>query len=228
MAGGSIKTVLYAASAAPLSDSRLYDAAYSAASDPRRQKTDRYRKARDRRLSLSAELLLRYGLRAAGQDAVTIDLDYNAQGKPFLKNSDVYFNVSHSEEYVICAVAGCEVGCDVEKISTVDLKIAKRFFFREEYDDIAAQTTPAERDELFCRYWTLKESFMKATGLGMKLPLDEFRIVLGQEISVIQSVDERSYSFKEFADIPGYRCALCMAGDCRDAELRIIDLAKAL
>ena len=84
------------------------------------------------------------------------------------------------------------------------------------------------RSDLFFRYWTLKESFLKATGLGMKLPMDEFQIRLGTDIDVIQSVDSRRYTFREYDDLPGCRCALCAAGDCRDTELRIVDLKKIL
>lgn len=108
------------------------------------------------------------------------------------------------------------------------MPIGKPFFFRAEYDDIAAQTTQEARNGMFYRYWTLKESFMKATGLGMKLPLDAFRIVRGSEISVVQSVDGRNYHFAEYEEIPGCKCALCTAGDCRGAALRMADLRQIL
>ena len=226
MAG--LKPVLYAASVAPLADDELCAAAYAAASPARREKTDRFRFARDRRLSLGAELLLRHALRTEGLDEVPMLFDYGAQGKPRFKDSDVYFNLSHSEEYVLCAFAPYEVGCDVEQITPIDLNIARRFFFHSEYDDIAAQMTEAARNDLFFRYWTLKESFLKVTGLGMKLPLDAFEIVRGTDIAVRQSVDERKYSFAEFDELSGYRCALCAAGDCRSAVLHKVDLEEIL
>lgn len=69
---------------------------------------------------------------------------------------------------------------------------------------------------------------MKVTGLGMKLPLDAFEIVRGAEITVRQSVDTRQYSFAEFDELSGYRCALCTAGDCRGAVLHKVDLAEIL
>ena len=223
-----IKPVLYAASVAPLADRELYAAAYAAVSPARREKTDRFRFEKDRRLSLGAELLLRHALRSEGLSEVPILFDYGAQGKPHFKDSGVFFNLSHSEEYVICALAPYEVGCDVEQITPIDLNIARRFFFRSEYDDIAAQTTDTARNDLFFRYWTLKESFMKVTGLGMKLPLDAFEIVRTPEIAVRQSVDTRQYSFAEFDELSGYKCALCTAGDCRGAALHIVDLEKIL
>ena len=223
-----IKPVLYAASVAPLADRELYAAAYAAVSPARREKTDRFRFEKDRRLSLGAELLLRHALRSEGLSEMPILFDYGAQGKPHFKDSGVFFNLSHSEEYVVCALAPFEVGCDVERITPIDLNIARRFFFRSEYAEIAAQETAEARNDLFFRYWTLKESFMKVTGLGMKLPLDVFEIVRGAEISVRQSVETRQYRFAEFDELPGYKCVLCVAGDCRDAVLHAVDLKQIL
>ena len=220
-----IKTVLYAADVTQLEDEKLYAASFEAVSEKRRQKTNRYRFKKDRNLSLGAELLLQYGLKAAGANGLN-DIVYGDSGKPYLKNSNLFFNLSHSGEYAVCAISQFEVGCDIEKISDRGLKVAKRFFFKDEYENIAAGSTVEEQSDMFFRYWTMKESFMKVTGLGMKLPLDSFRIILSPELSVEQSVDDRSYSFKEFQNIPGYKCSVCTAGDCSDAELHIIDLKK--
>ena len=213
--------VLYAASVAPLASPERYAAAYDAVSPARREKADRLRFEKDRRLSLGAELLLRHALRANGLCAAPTE--YGAQGKPCFKDGGVFFNLSHSGEYVICALAPCEVGCDVEKLAPVNLNVARRFC-RREYDDIFAQETAEEQSDLFFRYWTLKESFMKATGLGMSLPLDAFEIVRTPKLTVRQSVDTRQYGFAEFDGLAGYRCALCAAGDCRGAALLTVDL----
>lgn len=219
--------ILYAADVTPLQDTKLYHLAYAAASPARREKADRSRFNKDRQLSLGVESLLRHALRSAGFDTAPMDFAYGAEKKPYLKSGGVFFNLSHSGIWAVCAVAGCELGCDVEQVAPIDLKLARRFL-PEEYEDIFAQPTDEERLDLFYRYWTLKESFMKTTGLGMQLPLDAFRIVRGGRISVIQSVDNRNYSFREFPDLPGYKCALCCAGSCAGAELRILDLEEIL
>lgn len=219
--------ILYAADVTPLADPELYALAYTAASPARREKTDRFRFAKDRQLSLGAEALLRHALRCAGLGAASMDFDYGPEKKPYLRSGGIFFNLSHSGIWALCAAAGYEVGCDVEQVAPIGLKLARRFL-PEEYGDIYAQPTEAEKLALFYRYWTLKESFMKVTGLGMQLPPDAFRIVRGENISVTQSVDARNYSFREFSDLPGYQCALCCAGDCTGAQLRILDLAELL
>ncbi len=223
----AVSTAIYAASVAPLADAQLYAAALAAVSPQRRAKAERYHFEKDRRLSLGAEVLLRHALRSAGAPERELRFTYGAQEKPYL-GGGVWFNLSHSGESVLCAVSDCEVGCDVEQVTEISLRIAERFFFRGEYDDIAAQPSPEARNDRFFRYWTLKESFMKVTGLGMKLPLDEFQICLGGGISVLQSVDERMYFFREYDGLPGYKCAMCTAdGPCADV-LQTVDLAALL
>lgn len=92
------------------------------------------------------------------------------------------------------------------------MEIAKRFFFAEEYKSLMNCTDDAHRNDLFFRCWTLKESFMKVTGLGFDLPLNEFCIIMGENgISVRQNVDSRHYYFKEFFLNDGFKYAVCIA-----------------
>lgn len=86
------------------------------------------------------------------------------------------FNLSHTEGCMVCLVSqDPEAGVDVEWTArpgkTVEL--ADRFFCSQEVSDLQ-ELPEEERREQFFRYWTLKESYMKATGLGMSLPLDQF------------------------------------------------------
>ncbi len=221
-----MKPVLYAACVTELSDESLYAAACERVSEARREKAERLRFEKDKRLSVGAELLLRYALRPVGVEELSFA--YGEYEKPCLQGRSIHFNLSHSGEWVLCAVGGCELGCDIEQLAPVNLKIAKRFFAPDEYEDIAAAPTPEEQRERFFRYWTLKESFMKATGLGLRLPMNEFSIRRGEKIAVRQSVDERDYVFREYSDIDGYCCALCTAGQEPEPTLRIVDVTRLL
>ena len=78
------------------------------------------------------------------------------------------YNLSHSGDYVICAVdmTGCQhtqVGCDIQKIEKPNLNLANRYFCKQEYESILERETYLEQAEYFCRYWVLKESFMNGT-----------------------------------------------------------------
>ncbi len=202
---------IYTADVAALSDEKLFQALYSRVSAGRREKTDRMRFEKDKRLSLGAGALLEMALAAEGVDDFTMAEEKNHKpclaGRPELK-----FNLSHSGTKVLCALSDSDIGCDVEKITEIDMGIARRFFFAEEYEALLRCPAGERRNTLFFRTWTCKESFMKATGLGFALPLRDFCIMLdGAVPTVRQHVDGRTYYFREFDPGDGYRCAVCSA-----------------
>ena len=200
---------VYVADTSCLEDNVLFENLCKTVSSQRREKINRISFDKDKRLSLGAELLLKKALSDIGVE--NFEVDYIKNGKPCIKGGvDLFFNLSHSGERVMCAISCFDVGCDVEKIKPVNLKIAERFFFENEYKVIAKLTTEQERQDMFFRLWTLKESFMKVTGLGMKLPLDSFSInISDEEISVSQNVDENTYYFKEYDLEKDYKYSVC-------------------
>ena len=204
--GRTIK--IYTADVRSLTDARRFQQLYDRVSPERRSKADRMRFEKDKCLSLGAGALLEAALTAEGVSDFTMTVSHD--GKPRLAHEkNVHFNLSHSGTKVMCALSDSEIGCDVEQIKESDMKIAKRFFHPAEYEALM-QCGDTERNGLFFRYWTLKESFMKATGLGLQLPLDAFCIVLdGSGIRVEQSVDARAYDFRELDFNDGYRYAVC-------------------
>lgn len=202
-----------------LQDPSLYLRLYESVSRERREKADRMRFQKDKRLSLGAGALLEAALSRLG--IYDFAFSYGKYQKPRLKNTDgIQFNLSHSGSKVMCVISDSDIGCDVEKVTDISIEIAERFFFSEEYRALCSCTEGVGRNELFFRYWTLKESFMKATGLGFMLPLDAFCVLLEKEkIAVRQSVDERQYFFKEFHQDDGYRYAVCSVDRAvRDSE----------
>ncbi len=88
---------------------------------------------------------------------------------------DLRFNLSHTPGLVACAVAiGREVGVDVEHVRRqVTHDIPERFFSAREVTDLRA-LPDAEQHAVFFDYWTLKEAYIKARGLGLALPLRHF------------------------------------------------------
>ena len=125
-------------------------------------------------------------------------------------------NFSHSGTCVMCAVCtdgkAVRVGCDVEKLGKLRMNIAARSFCREEYDAVAGAGTEEAQRELFFRYWVLKESFMKATGKGMALPVNSFCIRMGDPPVLVRQPEEFTdiYRYREYCieDLP-YRMAVC-------------------
>ena len=199
---------IYITDTATLMRRQLFARAYESVTPERRRRIDRFRFPKDRCRSLGAGVLLRRALAEAGVDET--QFVYGDHGKPRLAGEpDIHFNLSHSGDRAMCVIAGYRVGCDVERIGRRSAGVAERFFTPEEYSMIMSSPED-ERNAAFTRLWALKESFLKATGLGLTLPLSAFTVSVGEEgVSVRQDVDSNSYRFFELDPGDGYRYAVC-------------------
>ena len=151
-------------------------------SKQRRGKAEGFLYEKDRNLSLAAGILLDWGLSSYGLRERETEIACGEKGKPFLRDyPGIHFNLSHSRDMALAVFAEVETGCDIEEIQEADMALAEKFFSPGEYAYLAAQPKGRERDRAFCRIWTLKESFLKAVGAGLFLPLDSFEIQIGPE-----------------------------------------------
>lgn len=217
---------VYYSDTSPLHDDSLFQAYYAGVSRERRSKADRLSFRKDKNLSLGAAVLLDAGLRRYGLTESEMVYGASSSGKPFFLNApDIHFSLSHSDDKVMVCFSDTELGCDIEKVKDIDLKIAERFFCRSEYEAIMENTEYGRRKETFFRLWTLKESFVKATGKGMSLPADAFEIELSADrIRVRDDTDTGTYGFAELDLFPGYKSALCVCGEIGEFELMPVDL----
>ncbi len=227
MAENGIRTVLCAASVDFLKDEKLYREAYWKVTEARRQKADRFIFAKDKRLCIGAELLLRETLIRAGAGPIEPVTEEGTYGKPTLKDHpEIRFNLSHSGEMVLCAVSDRKVGCDIEEVARTNLNLMERFFYREEYEKIMNAGSPEEQTDMFYRLWTLKESFMKMKGLGLHLAPETFGIRMGEDgPRLIDSANgPDTCCFREYDMIPGYKCAMCIENYEDDVRLERIGI----
>ena len=139
----------------------------------RRARIGAYMQPADQARCLVAGLLLRKVCDVTDDS----QLHFGEQGKPYLKNSGMYFNISHSGDYVVLATANNEIGVDIEKVTdqkTFSNAVAERCFTVEERRWMQGQKNI---HEAFLTLWTAKESVMKGTGLGLSLPPETFCVL---------------------------------------------------
>lgn len=147
-------------------------------SDDERQRAQRFQFDRHRRRFVVARATLRQILAGyTGRPAEALVFTYGTQGKPALVGGGPRFNVSHSEERALIAIARAEVGVDVEALREVAGadRIAERFFSLPEREELRA-LPEARRTEGFFTCWTRKEAYVKARGEGLAHPLDAFAV----------------------------------------------------
>ena len=215
------RTMLYASDITALKSDEKFMALLPKLTERRREKMRAYAHRNDALRSMAAELLLFHALTESGIDPRSVSVCETEEGKPYLEGVRVFhFNLSHSGNLAVCAVSSLPVGCDVQEITDVKLDIARRFT-PEEYGKITALTGDAARDLLF-RFWTAKESYIKAVGTGFRTSLNAFSVDL-ESGEVRGSI--ASYRVREFDAGDNYKCAVCTsAPDLRESELVWVEL----
>lgn len=183
-------------------------------------------------------VLSRYAMVAPG----SWEFVCNAYGRPELAPGfaahDLRFNISHTRGLIALAVTrGRAIGVDVENtaVREAPLGVAEHFFAPAEVAELSA-LAPDRRPDRFFDYWTLKEAYIKARGMGLSLPLDRFsfhfpapdavRLVADAELDE----DSSRWNFLHGRPAPGYLLALCVEHAAGPAPLvharRIVPAAR--
>ena len=117
---------------------------------------------------------------------LNVNYRYSRHGKPFIRESGLEFNVSHSNGIAsIGLTVNYPIGVDVEFIKPAEAMpdselrlIAGRFFSKPEFEKLVALPVSSLRRAFF-ECWTRKEAFIKAEGSGLSFPLDQFEVSFG-------------------------------------------------
>ena len=149
---------------------------------------------------------------------------YNAYGKPQLvgaaESVPLHFNLSHSGEHALYAITQQRiVGIDIELMRTnLDYRDLARHVFSPYEQAILAALSPMDQLAAFYRGWTRKEAYIKARGMGLSLPLDQFDVPLQadmppQLLATRDDPDEAGrWGLSDLPCPPGYAAALVVAG----------------
>ncbi len=133
-----------------------------------------YRRWQDAQLSLLGRLLLRHGLKTIEKANLENDLQYTDYNKPYFKNNEITFNISHSGNIVVCAISERhEVGIDIEIMDSINIQDFKLQMTNNEWTTIVNATN---KQTAFYNYWTQKEAVVKAGGKGLSTNLISFEI----------------------------------------------------
>lgn len=157
-------------------------------------------------------------------------------GKPFVVSPEPLvrpFNVAHTDGMVLFAdCRGGSVGVDVERISRrTDVALAERYFAKPEVEYVMDHFDADMKLRAFLRVWTLKESFIKAIGTGLSMPLADFAFenIDDQRPSVKMLnpslQDGRQWHFITFSPRDGYIAAVAI-GDADEQSPPEMDLQR--
>lgn len=186
-----------------------------------RQRAERFYFEPDKKKFIACRGLLRiilsYYLNLAPD---RLEFTYSLQGKPELNNTQLCFNVSHSHNLAVYAIAlNRSVGIDLEYLRQIPnvQQLAERFFSPDESTMINT-LNKEEQQEFFFRLWTIKEAYLKATGEGLA-GLQKIAVSFTQEnaVNLYQTQDNillnTHWFCVEFKPAPDYAGALVVQGE---------------
>ncbi|MGH1386745.1 4'-phosphopantetheinyl transferase family protein [Kordia sp.] len=169
-----------------------------------REKILRFRNWKDAQLSLLGRLLLEHGIKTKfPQYADMLEIAYTQFRKPYFKDHDLKFNISHSKDMAICVLSdGADMGVDIEEIAPVNINDFKDYMTPYEWQEVV---NSSKKEDAFYKYWTKKEAVIKADGRGLSIPLKSFEIK--EEMTQIEN---NSYVLKEIFLDMNYACYVAL------------------
>lgn len=165
---------------------------YELLTEERKNKLNDYKRIDDKKRVLVSGLLLKYIL----QDKIC-DLKYNEYGKPYIEDSNLHFNISHSGHYCIIGVSTSNIGIDIEEKKPFYENAIHRCLNEleiEYYNNNKSLLT-------FYKIWTAKESIIKTLGKTIynnikeitSLPLTNGYYTFKDEKYYLEWIDKDNY-----------------------------------
>ncbi|NLD48108.1 MAG: 4'-phosphopantetheinyl transferase superfamily protein [Clostridiaceae bacterium] len=189
----------------------IYEGIFSCIPLEKQNRIKRFRRFEDAHRATIAEALIRsIIISVLGIKNEDMEFKTNEYGKPYLEGADnFHYNLSHSGEYVVCAVSDKPVGIDIERIKDMKFDIAERFFSKEETQSLLS-IDEEYRLERFFDFWTLKESYIKADGKGLSIPLDSFSFQIKEDEICLTTQNELfGCFFKQYNIDKNYKLSAC-------------------
>ncbi|MCF8301860.1 MAG: 4'-phosphopantetheinyl transferase superfamily protein [Bacteroidales bacterium] len=189
-----------------------------------KEKVNSFVQTRDAQRTLWGELMLRSILSQKHEiPHQEISFEKTGNGKPTASPGHImHFNISHSGNWVTCAIAKKQVGIDVEKIKSVPLRLAKRFFSPDEYHTLVSLPEDKQK-EYFFDLWTLKESYVKALGTGLRMGMQSFTIHNNEGNYMVHVAGQHEdLFFRQYHIDLGYKLAVCSEEEVFTEEVTVL------
>lgn len=192
-----------------LEDSQTFDTFLPFVSSERQKSALNYKHRKDKARSLGAGLLLNYAIsKYFPQVPQPVQLEFLPQKKPVIKDySSICANLSHAGIYAACAVGSSDIGIDIERVRKVSDALMNKCCTQEELAFLA-RFEETEQKKQFCRIWTRKESYIKATGEGLLIDLSLVNVIAADGF-IYKNGQKTSFYCQTFDQIEDYFLSIC-------------------
>jgi len=145
-----------------------------------------------------------------------LEFSHAPMGKPFLKNSNLFFNYSYRTTFGILAISkDKEVGVDIEKMKVLqDVETFASFSFSENEKKIIFKSSPEKFQNTLFTFWTFKEAIIKALGVGLNADLTQIDLAdfFYGELNPLSFDANKIYTIKQIEALDGYKAAFAIKG----------------
>ena len=169
----------------------------------KKDRIDKYKNYESKTRSIVAEIAFSELLAKKNISYNSLEYYNNEYGKSYLKNNNLFFNISHSFDYVITIISNKEIGIDIEKIRKTPFNVINQFATEKEKEYILSSSKNIE--ERIFKIYTLKEAYFKMLGTNLNHILEVEFIIKKDRIYC------NDYNVKVgfINDINGYVIAYC-------------------
>jgi len=163
----------------------------------------------------------------------------NVYGRPEVVNAQardacLVFNISHTHGLIVLGVTKCRaLGVDVENFRAreVSIDIADYYFAPPEVAALTA-APPSQQQYRFFEYWTFKEAYIKARGMGLSLPLDKFSFHYPDDhavdIAIAPELADNSARWQFWQFRPTLECLVAICAERLGAETPRLIIRQAI
>ncbi|KTC67990.1 phosphopantetheine-protein transferase [Legionella birminghamensis] len=195
------------------------------------QRAERFLFEKHRRRFIAAHAALRLILsRYLQMPADKIEFTRGYHGKPAIRHcSEIEFNLSHSGEIGLLGI-GCKhpLGIDIEQFSPRSLIGLANYAFSSLEIQAFMQVPRCLQFITFFKIWAKKEAFIKASGLGLHYPTQQFTVPVFDDQSLIfDSRHQKNWQMYSYIPQPAYAAALCYEPEIstlRELKLESLEL----
>ena len=204
--------------------------------EARREKIAKLKHEDDQQLSACVELLLIHALKELDPEVeLPLRITEEESGNLLLDTpvtgfEKLYFNLSHSKDYAVCALCTEPVGVDIENVKTKDVAHMDRILHEKENLVLGFISNKEEQKKYFYECWVTKESYLKNLGLGLSVRPSNFMVDEDKLETKEKGLQKRYVHVYKANDVEnadwhfdaGYRLAICTRKKDPDTQVVIL------
>ena len=147
-------------------------------------------------------------------------VERSEQGKPYFPEyPQIKFNYSHCGAGILCGISKHEIGVDVERRIPFNERLVKYICHENEKQLFIDTESLALKERLLTRFWTAKESYLKCTGPGIRIRMDELDFSKCRDGGIFQ--EEYQMYFEE-----GQDCGIAVCEKMKSSQMTAISVKR--